>query len=56
MSPLHHFAGSFLPVPIKLVKLGRKPKLVENLVQKPIIELRSIKNPMVLIQLLMILI
>ena len=26
------------------MKLGRKPKLVENLVQKPIIELRSIKK------------
>ena len=34
----------FDSVPIKLVKLGRKPKLVENLVQKPIIELRSIKK------------
>ena len=46
MSPLHHFLQVyFYSVPIKLVKLGRKPKLVENLVQnKPIIELRSIKK------------
>ena len=46
MSPLHHFCRFyFYSVPIKLVKLGRKPKLVENLVQnKPIIELRSIKK------------
>ena len=46
MSPLHHFLQVyFYSVPTKLVKLGRKPKLVENLVQnKPIIELRSIKK------------
>lgn len=44
MSSLHNFAGFyFYSVPTYLVKLGRKPKLVENPVQnKPIIELRSL--------------
>lgn len=44
VAPASFLQVYFYSVPIKLVKLGRKPKLVENLVQKPIIELRSIKK------------
>ena len=45
IAPASFLQVYFYSVPIKLVKLGRKPKLVENLVQnKPIIELRSIKK------------
>ena len=44
VAPASFLQVHFYSVPIKLVKLGRKPKLVENLVQKPIIELRSIKK------------
>ena len=45
VAPASFLQVYFYSVPIKLVKLGRKPKLVENLVQnKPIIELHSIKK------------
>ena len=44
VAPASFLQVYFYSAPIKLVKLGRKPKLVENLVQKPIIELRSIKK------------
>ena len=45
VAPASFLQVHFYSVPIKLVKLGRKPKLVENLIQnKPIIELRSIKK------------